>query len=217
MSRFRILLVAEPREIGRTPIEPRCTPSIPVPVAELDPLILIECGRPCGNRACKATMFTAGPRSAKGAHVRAQVRRVGIVLLLGVLMAACTQPTATGRIASAKLSAVGTSAHAGTGRPPPLGAWTITREDQGGTLRLAVGEALILRLPPDTAWDVQITDPQVIAADHATTPAPGEQGIYRARRAGVTELVAVALPRCAKDRPPCEVMAPAFRLLILVR
>ena len=162
-------------------------------------------------------MFTAGPRPAEEAHVRAQVRRVGIVLLLAVLMAACTRPSATGRIASATLFVVGTSAHADTGRPPPPGARTITRPDQGGTLRLAVGDALILRLSGDTAWDVQITDPQVIAADHATTPVPGEQGTFRARRAGVTELVAVALPRCARDRPPCEVMAPAFRLLIVVR
>lgn len=146
------------------------------------------------------------------------MRRIGIVLLLlGLLMTACTRQTATGRVAaSAAPSAIGTSAHAGTGRPPPPGTRTITRADQGGILRITVGEALILRLSGKLIWDVQITDPQVIAADLAATPAPGEQGIYRARRAGVTELVAVALPPCEKDRPSCEVMAPAFRMLIVV-
>ena len=148
----------------------------------------------------------------------AEMRLIGIVLLLGVLMAGCTAPTATGRLAAPSTpSVIGTSAHAGPGHPPRSGARTITSADQGDTLRLAVGEAFILRLPGDTSWDIQITDPRVVAADHATPPALGEQGIYRARRDGVTELVAVALPPCAKDRPPCEVMAPAFRLLIVVR
>jgi hypothetical protein len=84
-------------------------------------------------------------------------------------------------------------------------------------MHIAVGEVLILRLPGGMAWDVQITDPQVVTAARLAALPPGVQGIYRARKVGFTELLAVALPHCAKDRPPCRVMAPAFRVLIVVR
>ena len=148
------------------------------------------------------------------AYAGAKTRRPGLllpllgVLLLGVLLAACARlgagtPAATGATPSP--------------RPAPRGVRIITRADQGTTVRIAVGEVLVLRLPGGTAWDVQITDPRVVTADRAAMPTPGEQGIYRARGVGVTELLALALPPCAKDRPPCEVMAPAFRVLIVVR
>ena len=84
-------------------------------------------------------------------------------------------------------------------------------------MRIAVGEVLILRLPGGMAWDVQITDPRVVTADRTATPTPGEQRIYRAQGVGVTELSALALPPRAKNRPPYEVMTPAFRVLIVVR
>ena len=84
-------------------------------------------------------------------------------------------------------------------------------------MRVAVGEVLILRLPRGTAWEVEITDPQVVTADRQAALPPGGQGIYRASRVGITELLAVALPQCAKDQSPCKVMAPAFRVLIVVR
>jgi hypothetical protein len=217
MSRFRMFPSAkQPRKIGRKPIELRRTPSIPV--ATLDDPLLIECGKPGGDLGYQETVLIGGPRLSEEPYIGAEIRRIGIVLLLGLVMTACTRQTATDRVAASAVPfAIGNSAHTGTGRPPPPGSRTITRADDGGTLRITVGEALILRLPGNTIWDVQITDPQVIAADLAAMPARGEQWIYRARRAGVTELVAVALPPCAKDRPSCEVMAPAFRLLVVVR
>lgn len=208
-----MFLAADRRTVGRTPIELIRKPK-PSCSLRRTQLLLIQC-----RAGDLATMLTAGARPSEEAHVGAEMRRIGpLLLLLGGLMAGCTGPTATGPVAaSATPRVIGTPAQVGPDRARPLGARTITRADEGSTLRIAVGEVLILRLSGDTAWDVQITDPRVVAADHAATPAPGEQGIYRARIAGVTELVAVAVPPCAKDRSPCEVMAPAFRLLIVVR
>lgn len=154
------------------------------------------------------------------------MRRIGILLLLlGLLSSAYTRPTGarpasvTSRPTEISTSALPSAASLpgpGSTHIPPVPTTTITRADLGQTLRLAVGETFALRLGGDTAWDVQVTDPRVIAPDQARISGPGQQGIYRARAAGVTELVAVSLPPCAKDQPSCKVMAPAFRLLIVV-
>jgi hypothetical protein len=158
-------------------------------------------------------------------YAGARTRRPGFLLpllgmlLFGGLLAACARPAAGLVAVPTTPTVLGTPAATGatpSPQPAPRGARTITRADQGTTVRIAVGEVLILRLPGGMAWDVQITDPRVVTADRAATPTPGEQGIYRARRVGVTELLALALPPCAKDRPPCEVMTPAFRVLIVV-
>jgi hypothetical protein len=107
---------------------------------------------------------------------------------------------------------------ANAGPNPLAGTKIITRADQGQTLHFAVGDTFTVRLEGDTGWEIQITDPRVVvASDHTATFSQDEQRVYRARTAGVTELVTVALPFCAKDHPPCRVMAPAFRVLIVVR
>ena len=91
----------------------------------------------------------------------------------------------------------------------------ITPANQGQILHLAVGETFLLRLG-DGIWDVQITKPQILELDHGAKLSSGDQGIYRARAAGLTELVAVAAPHCIGDSPPCRVMTPAFHVLIVV-
>jgi hypothetical protein len=165
------------------------------------------------------------PRHAETSEVAAKTPASGALLpllglLLLVLIAACAHP-AEGLIAAPTTpTPSGTSATAsGTPSPahPSRGARIITRADQGTTVRIAVGEVFILRLPGDIAWDIQITDPRVVTADRLAVLPSGSQGIYRARRVGITELLAVTLPPCAKDQPPCKVMAPAFRVLIVVR
>jgi Bacterial Ig-like domain (group 2) len=53
------------------------------------------------------------------------------------------------------------------------------------------------------------TDPSVAKVDNG--------GRVTAAGVGVTELLAMTLPTCAMNVPPCNVMAPAFRVLIAVR
>lgn len=60
MSRFRMFPPAEqPRQVGRTPIELKCTPSSPA--AALDDLLLIECGKPGGDLGCQEAIPITGP------------------------------------------------------------------------------------------------------------------------------------------------------------
>jgi hypothetical protein len=164
------------------------------------------------------------PRRAETSDVEAKTPASGALLpllglLLLVLIAACARPAGGLIAAPTTPTPSGTSATTG-GTPssahPSRGARIITRADRGTTVRISVGEVFILLLPGGMAWDIQITDPRVVTADRLAALPSGSQGIYRARRVGITELLAVTLPPCAKDRPPCKVMAPAFRVLIVV-
>jgi adenylate cyclase len=141
-------------------------------------------------------------------------RRVGETVTVNAqLISAVGQTVAvsrpTGLILAAQLGPI-------PGPAPSGGDRIVTRANQGQTLHLAVGEAFILRLGAEIAWDVRVTNPQVVIKLDAPL-APGEQGEYRANMSGVAELLAVALPPCADDQPPCRVMAPAFRILLEVR
>jgi hypothetical protein len=150
------------------------------------------------------------------------MRRLGLpLLLLGLLSTVCARPGAAGptqvlSTPAAMSTSLGPSTISG---PTPLaGARIITRADQGQTLHLVIGDTFTVRLEGDTGWEIQITDPRVVGVfGHTATSDSGEHRVYRARTAGVTELVAVAPPPCTKDHPPCRVMAPAFRVLIVVR
>ena len=145
-------------------------------------------------------------------------QRLGIVLLL-LLSVASALPTAA-RLMAAGTEAIAMSTDRTMPSPrrstAPVGSRIITRADQGEILHLAVGETFLLKLG-DGTWDIQITQPQVVTPDDGATPSSGHQGIYRASAPGLTELVAVAVPDCIKDLSHCRVMAPAFRLLIVVR
>ena len=150
------------------------------------------------------------------------LRRFGIsLLLLGQLSAVCVRPGAAdlSQVLTTP-AATNTFSESSTMSDPtsPVGVRVITRANQGQTLQLVIGDTFAVRLEGETNWEIQITNPRVVAAsDHTATSDPREQGVYRARAAGVTELLAVALPSCAKDHPPCRVMAPAFQVLIVVR
>ena len=125
---------------------------------------------------------------------------------------ASAHPTAARPTASRAGTNAITAASPGIGSIPR----TITHANQGQILHLAVGESFLLRLG-DGPWDVQITQSQILELDHGAKPSSGDQGVYRAREAGLTELVAVAMPHCIRDSPPCRVMTPAFRVLIVVQ
>lgn len=140
-------------------------------------------------------------------------RRRGILLLLfGLMCVASAHPTTARPTASCAGTNAMTAASPGSGSITRI---IITPANQGQILRLAVGETFLLRLG-DGIWDVQITKPQILELDHGAKLSSGDQGIYRARAAGLTELVAVAAPHCIGDSPPCRVMTPAFRVLIVV-
>src|SRR5215469_2289987 len=165
------------------------------------------------------------PRRAETSDVAARTPASGALLpllglLLLVLIAACARPV--GGLIAAPTTFTPSGGTATTGGTlssghPSHGARIITRADRGTTVHISVGEGLILRLPGGTAWDIQITDPRVVTADRLAPLPSGSQGIYRARRVGITELLAVTLPPCARDRPACKVVAPVFRVVIVVR
>jgi hypothetical protein len=144
-----------------------------------------------------------------------------LLVLIGFLPAVCARPSEAGQSAAPPVlngKIVPVDSGATPAPTPSSGDQIITRANQGQTLHLAVGETFILRLGGETKWDVKVTNPQVLVkSDETAQLVADEQREYRANESGVAELVAVSLPPCAADQPPCRVMAPAFRLLVVVR
>jgi hypothetical protein len=104
-----------------------------------------------------------------------------------------------------------------SGPKPFAGTRTVVRADDGQTLQLHVGDTFILDLGDGaTTWEVQIVDTGVVAPVQDSPIPSGVQGVYRALASGWTQVVAVGLPPCAKEDPPCPVMAVGFRLIVVV-
>jgi hypothetical protein len=170
------------------------------------------------KRVPLAAHESGGEETITTALVLKDLRRIGLQawVLFGLLCVASA--ITTGARPSAlrtKATLITTPSHS-RGSATLVGVRTITLADQGQILHLAVGETFLLHLGGGT-WDVQITQPDVIEPDRGAKLSLGDQGVYRARAAGLTELVAVAIPHCMGDLPPCRVMVAAFRLLIVVR
>lgn len=93
---------------------------------------------------------------------------------------------------------------------------TITLDDNGKTIELAVGERFLLRLGAGEDWGVTVADPAVIVPI-VNMPLPqGAQGLYEARQVGVTMLSAASAPPCRQNMPPCAQPTRAFSIQVRV-
>ena len=122
------------------------------------------------------------------------------------------------------MSATLLAACAGSGNPegPPTGGTnqnqqqTITLEDDGKTISLAVGDTFLLKLGEAFDWDVSIDSPEVISRKIGVLVVRGAQGIFEAKKTGSAMLTATGDPVCRKSTPPCAAPSRAFRLKIKV-
>lgn len=116
-----------------------------------------------------------------------------LVALLVFLLALFGASNAGGTAPPARSGAGGEPA-------PPV---TVTRADDGRTLRLPVGGEFLLALGTGT-WTVQLSDPAVVARLPNVTAVRGAQGIFIAKQPGKATLSAAG-PAGARFRLVVEV------------
>ncbi len=104
-----------------------------------------------------------------------------------------------------------------TTSPAPAGSLSVTLDDQGKTLSMAVGDSFLLNLGDVYNWDVSISDQAVLSRVIGITVIRGAQGIYQAHQAGTVTLTASGDPQCQQSQPPCAMPSMLFSVTIVVK
>jgi hypothetical protein len=92
----------------------------------------------------------------------------------------------------------------------------VTLADNGRTLAVQTGSALLLALGEDQQWTVEVADPSVLARVPNVLTVRGTQGLYRALRPGRTTLSATGRPPCAAGEV-CAMYLIDFRITVQVQ
>jgi hypothetical protein len=94
---------------------------------------------------------------------------------------------------------------------------TITFDDAGKTINLAVGEKFQLLLKRSGyGWAVDAVDPLVVSRLINEPVVPGSQGIFQAVLAGKTQLSATGQLPCSKATPPCAAPSLVFEVTLVI-
>ncbi len=101
--------------------------------------------------------------------------------------------------------------------PQPSGSQTVTLDDQGKTITLAVGERFLLNLGEGYNWEVSISDQAVVSRVIGITVIRGAQGVYQAHQAGSVTLGATGDPLCRQSQPACGMPSLLFSVTIIVK
>ncbi len=147
-----------------------------------------------------------------------------ISLLAGWMLSACSAVQVAPQSTPTSEPPLPTSTPGATPTPQPptptptaAEARTVTLQDQGKTVQLAVGETFLLQLGEDYTWDIQIADPAVLSRVVNITVVRGAQGVYQALKSGTTTLTAAGDPVCRQAKPPCGRPSILFSLTIEVK
>lgn len=101
---------------------------------------------------------------------------------------------------------------------PAGGELTVTRQNDGQTITLQVGQRFLLNLGEDTfTWSPVVTDESVVSRVIGITVIRGAQGIYEAHKSGQTTLVATGDPHCRSQKPACGMPSISFQVNIVVQ
>ena len=99
----------------------------------------------------------------------------------------------------------------------PGGQKIITRDDQGKTIALIVGERFLLQLGEQYTWDISISDQTVLSRVINIAVVNGAQGVYEAHQTGTVKLTANGDPLCRQSQPPCMMPSIAFEITLVVK
>ncbi|HET7034755.1 MAG TPA: hypothetical protein VFI42_03665 [Thermomicrobiaceae bacterium] len=94
----------------------------------------------------------------------------------------------------------------GTPLPAATPAVTVTRDENGTTFDLGVGQRLLVKLGTELEWEVTVTDPAVLGPVPGVLLVRGAQGLYVARQPGQTMIEANGKPICATPGAVCPLV-----------
>jgi predicted secreted protein len=101
--------------------------------------------------------------------------------------------------------------------PSTDGQTTVTLDDRGKTISLAVGENFLLNLGETYTWDISISDESVISRVKNITVIRGAQGVYQALKPGTATLTATGDPLCRQSKPACAMPSILFEVTVEVK
>ena len=93
----------------------------------------------------------------------------------------------------------------------------ITRDSNGQTVTLHVGDRFVLQLGDQYNWTVNVADPAVVSRVINITPIRGSQGVYEAHAAGTTTLSASGDPLCRTAKPACAMPSLIVEIKLVVQ
>jgi hypothetical protein len=131
-----------------------------------------------------------------------------------------TPSTGGGTVAGATVSSTPppTLPAVGTATPTPAGDdVVVTRADDGRSVKVRVGQTFLVQLGEDMIWTVEIADQSIVSRVLGIAVIRGAQGVYRANRAGTTELTAAGDPPCRSATPPCAAPSVLIRVTLVVK
>lgn len=93
---------------------------------------------------------------------------------------------------------------------------TVTLEDSGKSIKLQIGQSLLLKLGDTYEWNVDIDNQKVLSRVMNIMVVKGAQGVYEPHSLGNVKLTAVGNPQCLHSVPPCMMPSILFTLDIEV-
>jgi hypothetical protein len=93
----------------------------------------------------------------------------------------------------------------------------VTLDDQGQTVRLAVGDSFLLKLGETYQWELALSDPNVVSRVKNIAVVRGAQGVYTADHAGTVVLSATGDPLCRQSTPACAMPSLMFTVTLVVQ
>ena len=91
----------------------------------------------------------------------------------------------------------------------------ITREDQGKTIEIKVGDQVQVKLGPDYDWAVDAT-PSLMLGEVKEGVPEDAQGVYEAKRKGKATIQVTGKPTCLQNDPPCEENTLQFTVTLVI-
>jgi len=104
-----------------------------------------------------------------------------------------------------------------TSAPDTGGQKIVTRDDQGKTIEVTVGENFLLQLGDGYIWEITISDESVITRAKNISVIKDAQGVYDVLQAGTATLTAVGEPGCRQSQPPCSIPTVLFTVTIVAK
>lgn len=97
------------------------------------------------------------------------------------------------------------------------GGLVVTLDHVGQTVVMKPGQGFLLRLGDDFIWTVSTEPADILTLNQKFTPASGEQGVFIARKKGISKLSALGVPVCVNRNPPCPRPDVLFELSLVIQ